>query len=166
MALPELLRDAGYQTLMSGSGIWATRSTGPRGRGDSTAPSRCCRPAPATTAPAGWRALSVPTTFTEDDQFVTVGRTLSSDAYTDTLLRYLDERSQGTSDRPSSPTRPSRRRTGRCMRRGKPSLLPRPLRRRTRRPTRGTAGGTDRLGLCAPTWSHPVVADGARNGRR
>ena len=61
---------------------------------------------------------AVPTLFTEDDQFVTVGDDFySSDASTDTLLRYLRERPRARRTARSSPTCPSRRRTGRCRRR-------------------------------------------------
>ncbi|BBZ78638.1 arylsulfatase [Mycolicibacterium anyangense] len=102
VALPELLRDAGYLTLMSGKwhlGDTIDRSPWARGFDRSFA----LLPAGAShygTRGGGGRS-AVPTMFTEDDQFVTVGEDFySSDAYTDTLLRYLRERPQDAGDQP------------------------------------------------------------------
>lgn len=102
VALPELLRDAGYLTLMSGKwhlGDTIERSPWARGFDRSFA----LLPAGASHyGTRGGGGLSpVPTMFTEDDQFVTVGEDFySSDAYADTLLRYLRERPQDGEDRP------------------------------------------------------------------
>jgi len=94
VALPELLRDAGYLTLMSGKwhlGNTIDRSPWARGFERSFA----LLPGGASHY-GGSRAvvsLGVPTLYTEDDQFVTVGDDFySSDSYTDTLLRYFRER--------------------------------------------------------------------------
>src|SRR5271168_805537 len=101
VALPELLRDAGYLTLMSGKwhlGHTIERSPWARGFERSFA----LLPAGASHygAAAGGGFSPVPTLYTEDDQFVTVGDDFySSDSYTDTLLRYLRERDPGD-DRP------------------------------------------------------------------
>src|SRR6201995_6179598 len=94
VALPELLRDGGYLTLMSGKwhlGNTIDRSPWARGFERSFA----LLPGGASHY-GGSRAvvsLGVPTLYTEDDQFVTVGDDFySSDSYTDTLLRYFRER--------------------------------------------------------------------------
>jgi len=94
VALPELLRDAGYLTLMSGKwhlGNTIDRSPWARGFERSFA----LLPGGASHY-GGSRAvvsLGAPALYTEDDQFVTVGDDFySSDSYTDTLLRYLRER--------------------------------------------------------------------------
>ena len=100
VALPELLRDAGYFTLMSGKwhlGNTIDRSPWARGFERSFA----LLPAGASHygGPAA-RGFSLPTLYTEDDQFVTVGDNFySSDYYTDTLLRYFRER-EADDDRP------------------------------------------------------------------
>lgn len=95
VALPELLRDAGYLTLMSGKWhLGATIETSPWARGFDR--SFALLPAGASHYGSGGGTgfLSVPTIYTEDDHFVTVGDDFySSDYYTDTLLRYLSERS-------------------------------------------------------------------------
>ncbi len=91
VALPELLRDAGYLTLMSGKWhLGATIETSPWARGFE----RSFALLPAGASHYGGSAARgfspVPTLYTEDDQFVTVGDDFySSDSYTDTLLRYL-----------------------------------------------------------------------------
>lgn len=102
VALPELLRDAGYQTLMAGKwhlGRTIDRSPWARGFDRSFA----LLPAGASHygTVVGGGLAAAPTIFTEDDQFVTVGEDFySSDSYTDTLLRYLGERPQGPQDAP------------------------------------------------------------------
>jgi arylsulfatase len=100
VALPELLRDAGYLTLMSGK--WHLGSTierSPWARGFER--SFALLPAGASHYGAPGGGFSpVPTLYTEDDQFVTVGDDFySSDFYADTLLRYLHERPEDD-DRP------------------------------------------------------------------
>lgn len=101
VALPELLRDAGYLTLMSGKWhLGDTIETSPWARGFER--SFALLPAGASHfgAPLGGGFSPVPTLYTEDDRFVTVGEDFySSDFYTDTLLRYLRERAPGD-DRP------------------------------------------------------------------
>jgi arylsulfatase A-like enzyme len=100
VALPELLRDAGYFTLMSGKwhlGNTIDRSPWARGFERSFA----LLPGGASHyggAAAG--SLPVPALYTEDDQFVTVGDDFySSDFYTDTLLRYFREREADPEDK-------------------------------------------------------------------
>jgi arylsulfatase A-like enzyme len=101
VALPELLRDAGYLTLMSGK--WHLGSTidrSPWARGFER--SFALLPAGAShySAAAGGGFSPAPTLYTEDDQFVTVDDDFySSDFYADTLLRYFRERAEGD-DRP------------------------------------------------------------------
>ena len=100
VALPELLRDAGYLTLMSGKwhlGNTIDRSPWARGfeRSFALLPGGASHYGGAAT---GLPAL--PRLYTEDDQFVTVGDDFySSDFYADTLLRYFDERAKDD-DRP------------------------------------------------------------------
>src|ERR1700751_2878696 len=94
VALPELLRDAGYLTLMSGKwhlGNTIDRSPWARGFERSFA----LLPGGASHYGGSRAVVSLPgpTLYTEDDQFVTVGDDFySSDSYTDTLLRYFRER--------------------------------------------------------------------------
>jgi arylsulfatase A-like enzyme len=100
VALPELLRDAGYLTLMSGKwhlGYTIERSPWARGFDRSFA----LLPAGASHySAAGGGFPPLPMLYTEDDQFVTVGDDFySSDFYTDTLLRYLRERSVDPQDK-------------------------------------------------------------------
>jgi arylsulfatase len=95
VALPELLRDAGYLTLMSGK--WHLGSTidrSPWARGFER--SFALLPAGASHYGGPGGGFSpVPTLYTEDDQFVSIGDDFySSDFYTDTLLRYFDERAE------------------------------------------------------------------------
>jgi len=101
VALPELLRDAGYLTLMSGKWhLGHTIETSPWARGFER--SFALLPAGASHY-GGARAAGfspVPTLYTEDDRFVTVGDDFySSDFYADTLLRYFRER-RPDDDRP------------------------------------------------------------------
>ncbi len=171
MALPELLRDAGYLTLMSGKwhlGDTIERSPWARGGFD-----RSFALLPAGASHYGTRGgggLSpVPTMFTEDDQFVTVGEDFySSDAYADTLLRYLRERPQDGEDRPffaylpfQAPHWPlhAPRETVAAYN-GRYDAGPDALREER-------LAALVRLGLCpSDVEPHPVVADGAPpNGR-
>ncbi|BBZ44223.1 arylsulfatase [Mycobacterium parmense] len=98
VALPELLRDAGYLTLMAGKwhlGNTIDRSPWARGfeRSFALLPGGASHYGGA----AAGDFLPAPTLYTEDDRFVTVGDDFySSDFYADTLLRYLGER--GTDD--------------------------------------------------------------------
>jgi arylsulfatase A-like enzyme len=101
VALSELLRDAGYLTLMSGKwhlGTTIDRSPWARGFERSFA----LLPAGASHyGGANAHGFSrIPTLYTEDGQFVTVGDDFySSDYYTDTLLRYFREREADPKDR-------------------------------------------------------------------
>lgn len=106
----------------------------------------------------------VPTMFTEDDQFVTVGEDFySSDAYADTLLRYLRERPQDGEDRPffaylpfQAPHWPlhAPRETVAAYN-GRYDAGPDALREER-------LAALVRLGLCpSDVEPHPVVADGA-----
>ena len=101
VALPELLRDAGYLTLMSGKWHLGDRiETSPWARGFER--SFALLPAGASHygGAAGGGFSPMPTLYTEDDRFVTVGDDFySSDFYADTLLRYFRERS-ADDDRP------------------------------------------------------------------
>src|SRR5947209_9712828 len=85
VALPELLRDAGYLTLMSGKWhLGHTIETSPWARGFER--SFALLPAGASHygAEAGGGFSPVPTLYTEDDHFVTVGEDFySSDSYAD-----------------------------------------------------------------------------------
>ncbi len=100
VALPELLRDAGYLTLMAGKwhlGKTIERSPWARGfeRSFALLPGGASHYGGTT---AG--RVPIPTLYTEDDQFVTVGDDFySSDFYADTLVRYLAERAPDD-DRP------------------------------------------------------------------
>lgn len=165
VALPELLRDAGYQTLMAGKwhlGDTIDRSPWARGFDRSFA----LLPAGASHyGTGGGGGLSpVPTMFTEDDQFVTVGEDFySSDTYTDTLLRYLRERPQNAVDQPffaylpfQAPHWPLHApRDTIATYRGRYDAGPDALREER-------LESLIRLGLCpADVEPHPVVADGA-----
>ncbi|OBR98381.1 arylsulfatase [Mycobacterium gordonae] len=163
VALPELLRDAGYLTLMSGKWhLGATIETSPWARGFER--SFALLPAGASHYGGGGGGfLSVPTQYTEDDHFVTVGEDFySSDYYTDTLLRYLGERSPDD-ERPffaylpfQAPHWPLQAPDESIATyRGRYDAGPDVL-----RGERLTA--LKRLGLCPPdVEAHPVVADGA-----
>ena len=170
VALPELLRDAGYLTLMSGKWhLGATIETSPWARGFERSfallPAGASHYGPA----AGGGFSPVPTLYTEDDQFVSVGffppNFYSSDFYADTLLRYFRERSKDpeNKDRPffaylpfqaphwplQAPDESIATYHGRYD--DGPDAL---------REARLTA--LRRLGLCPPdAAAHPVVADGA-----
>jgi arylsulfatase A-like enzyme len=164
VALPELLRDAGYLTLMSGKwhlGITIDRSPWARGFERSFA----LLPGGASHY-GGSRAtasLPAPTLYTEDDQFVTVGDDFySSDSYTDALLRYFRERPEDD-DRPffaylpfQAPHWPLQAPAELIARyRGRYDAGPDALREER-------LATLKRLGLCAPdVVPHPVVADGA-----
>ncbi|MDB5393354.1 MAG: arylsulfatase [Rhodospirillales bacterium] len=93
-ALPELLRDAGYQTLMSGKWhLGDTIATSPWARGFER--SFALLPAGGSHYGGGLfsRFATVETLYTEDDGFVDVpGDFYSSDYFTDKLLQYLEER--------------------------------------------------------------------------
>ncbi len=100
VALPELLRDAGYLTLMAGKWhLGNTIETSPWARGFE----RSFALLPGGASHYGGAAagqVPMPTLYTEDDRFVTVGDDFySSDFYADTLVRYLAERAPGD-DRP------------------------------------------------------------------
>ena len=164
VALPELLRDAGYLTLMSGKwhlGHTIDRSPWARGFERSFA----LLPAGASHyGGAGARGFSpVPTLYTEDDQFVTVGDDFySSDSYTDTLLRYFQQRS-ADDDRPffaylpfQAPHWPLQAPDESIEKyRGRYDDGPDALRE-------ARLAALKRLGLCPEdVEAHPVVADGA-----
>jgi arylsulfatase A-like enzyme len=93
-ALPELLRDAGYQTLMSGKWhLGDTIATSPWARGFER--SFALLPAGGSHYGGGLfsRFATVETLYTEDDQFVEVpGDFYSSDYFTDRLIKYFEER--------------------------------------------------------------------------
>ena len=163
-ALPELLRDAGYFTLMSGKwhlGNTIDRSPWARGFERSFA----LLPAGASHY-GGTKAHGfsrIPTVYTEDDQFATVGDDFySSDSYTDTLLRYFSER-QADDDRPffaylpfQAPHWPLQAPDESIATyRGRYDGGPDELRE-------ARLAALKRLGLCPPdVVPHPVVADGA-----
>ncbi|HKI39901.1 MAG TPA: arylsulfatase, partial [Mycobacterium sp.] len=164
VALPELLRDAGYLTLMSGKwhlGNTIERSPSARGFERSFA----LLPAGASHygAGAGGGFSPVPTLYTEDDHFVTVGEDFySSDHYTDTLLRYFRERPDDD-DRPffaylpfQAPHWPLQApEESTAAYRGRYDAGPDALREER-------LAALERLGLCRPdVAAHPVVADGA-----
>ncbi|CPR06817.1 arylsulfatase [Mycobacterium bohemicum DSM 44277] len=164
VALPELLRDAGYLTLMSGKwhlGNTIERSPWARGFDRSFA----LLPAGASHygAAAGGGFSPVPTLYTEDDQYVTVGEDFySSDYYTDTLLRYFRERPEDD-DRPffaylpfQAPHWPLQAPAESIAPyRGRYDAGPDALREER-------LAALKRLGLCPPdVVAHPVVADGA-----
>ncbi|BBY00815.1 arylsulfatase [Mycobacterium seoulense] len=164
VALPELLRDAGYLTLMSGKWhLGATIETSPWARGFER--SFALLPAGASHfGGGGARSFSpVPTLYTEDDRFVTVGDDFySSDSYTDKLLQYLRERAPGD-DRPffaylpfQAPHWPLQAPDESIAKyRGRYDAGPDVLREER-------LAALKRLGLCPPdVEAHPVVADGA-----
>lgn len=163
VALPELLRDAGYLTLMSGKWhLGATIERSPWARGFER--SFALLPAGASHYGGGGAGfLAVPTLYTEDDQFVSVGEDFySSDYYADTLLRYLRERSP-EDDRPffaylpfQAPHWPLQAPDESIAAyRGRYDAGPDVLREQR-------LDALKRLGLCPPdVEAHPVVADGA-----
>lgn len=163
VALPELLRDAGYLTLMSGKWhLGATIERSPWARGFER--SFALLPAGASHYGGGGGGfLSVPTLYTEDDHFVSVGEDFySSDYYTDTLLRYLRERSP-EDERPffaylpfQAPHWPLQAPDESIAAyRGRYDAGPDVLREQR-------LDALKRLGLCPPdVEAHPVVADGA-----
>jgi arylsulfatase len=163
-ALPELLRDAGYLTLMSGKWhLGNTIETSPWARGFE----RSFALLPAGASHYGGAAAigfsPVPTLYTEDDQFVTVGDDFySSDFYAETLLRYLAERAPDD-DRPffaylpfQAPHWPLQAPDDSIAKyRGRYDAGPDALRQER-------LAALKRLGLCPPDVEpHPVVADGA-----
>jgi arylsulfatase len=167
VALPELLRDAGYLTLMSGKWhLGDTIETSPWARGFER--SFALLPAGASHygPTAGGGFSPVPTLYTEDDRFATVGDDFySSDFYVDTLLRYLRERSEDPEhkDRPffaylpfQAPHWPLQAPDASIATyHGRYDDGPDAL-----RDARLAALG--KLGLCPPdVAAHPVVADGA-----
>ncbi len=101
VALPELLRDAGYLTLMSGKWhLGDTIETSPWARGFER--SFALLPAGGSHYGGGLfsRFATVETLYTEDDCFVDVpGDFYSSDYFTDKLLQYFRER-RPRDDRP------------------------------------------------------------------
>jgi arylsulfatase A-like enzyme len=164
VALPELLRDAGYLTLMSGKwhlGHTIKRSPWARGFERSFA----LLPAGASHygGAAGGGFSPVPTLYTEDDKFVSVGDDFySSDFYADTLLRYFRERSP-EDDRPffaylpfQAPHWPLQAPDESIAAyHGRYDDGPDALRE-------ARLAALKRLGLCPPdVVPHPVVADGA-----
>jgi len=164
VALPELLRDAGYLTLMSGKWhLGATIETSPWARGFE----RSFALLPAGASHYGGRAASgfspIPTLYTEDDQFVTVGDDFySSDSYTDKLLQYLRERAPAE-DRPffaylpfQAPHWPLQAPDESIAKYlGRYDAGPDALREER-------LAALKRLSLCPPdVEAHPVVADGA-----
>ncbi|RUP05642.1 MAG: arylsulfatase [Mycobacterium sp.] len=163
VALPELLREAGYLTLMSGKWhLGATIERSPWARGFER--SFALLPAGASHYGGGGAGfLAVPTLYTEDDQFVSVGEDFySSDYYADTLLRYLRDRSPDD-DRPffaylpfQAPHWPLQAPDDSVAAyRGRYDAGPDALRE-------ARLEALKRLGLCPPdVEAHPVVADGA-----
>jgi arylsulfatase len=95
VTLPELLRDAGYLTLMSGKWhLGDTIGTSPWARGFER--SFALLPAGGSHYGGGLfsRFATVDTVYSEDDEFVGVPANFySSDYFTDKLLQYLRERS-------------------------------------------------------------------------
>ncbi|OMC56431.1 arylsulfatase [Mycobacterium sp. IS-836] len=167
VALPELLRDAGYLTLMSGKWhLGDTIETSPWARGFE----RSFALLPAGASHYGGAAAEgfapVPRLYTEDDQFVTVDENFySSDFYTDTLLRYFRERAERPDDRdrpffaylpfqaPHWPLQAPDESI--ATYRGRYDAGPDALRE-------ARLAALTRLGLCPPDVTpHPVVADGA-----
>src|ERR1700739_4220489 len=167
VALPELLRDAGSLTLMSGKWhLGNTIETSPWARGFER--SFALLPAGAShygPAPGGGFSPA-PTLYTEDDHFVTVGDDFySSDFYTDTLLRYFRERSEDLEhkDRPffaylpfQAPHWPLQAPDESIATyHGRYDAGPDALRE-------ARLAALKQLGLCPPdVVAHPVVADGA-----
>jgi arylsulfatase A-like enzyme len=166
VALPELLRDAGYLTLMSGKWhLGATIETSPWARGFER--SFALLPAGASHYSAAASGLPpLPTLYTEDDQFVAVDDDFySSDFYTDTLLRYFRERSTDPEDAdqpffaylpfqaPHWPLQAPEESI--ATYRGRYDGGPDALREER-------LAALKQLGLCPPdVEAHPVVADGA-----
>lgn len=159
VALPELLRDAGYLTLMSGKWhLGNTIETSPWARGFERS---------FALLPAGGNHYGgpspMPVLYTEDDRFVTVDDDFySSDSYTDTLLRYLRERGP-EEDRPffaylpyQAPHWPLQApQESIAAYRGRYDAGPDALREER-------LAALKRLGLCPEdVVPHPVVADGA-----
>jgi arylsulfatase A-like enzyme len=161
VALPELLHDAGYLTLMSGK--WHLGNTierSPWARGFE----RSFALLPAGASHYGGSAAGVmPGLYAEDDEFVTVGEDFySSDFYADTLLRYFDERGEDD-DRPffaylpfQAPHWPLQAPDASIAKyHGGYDAGPDALRE-------ARLAALKELGLCAPdVVPHPVVADGA-----
>jgi arylsulfatase len=164
VALPELLRDAGYLTLMSGKWhLGTTIETSPWARGFERSFALLPGGASHYGGSAAVDFLPAPTLYTEDDQFATVGDDFySSDSYADTLLRYLRDRAP-EDDRPffaylpfQAPHWPLQAPEESIAKyRGRYDAGPDALREE-----RLTA--LKRLGLCPPDVEpHPVVPDGA-----
>jgi arylsulfatase A-like enzyme len=166
VTLPELLRDAGYLTLMSGKWhLGYTIATSPWARGFER--SFALLPAGASHygGAKGGGFSPIPTLYTEDDRFTTVGEDFySSDFYADTLLGYLRDRPDGSDgDRPffaylpfQAPHWPLQAPAESIAAyRGRYDAGPDALRV-------ARLAALKRLGLCAPDVTpHPVVAVGA-----
>lgn len=164
VALPELLRDAGYLTLMAGK--WHLGNTierSPWARGFERSFALLPGGANHYGGSAAGNFLPAPTLYTEDDEFVTVGDDFySSDSYADHLLRYLTERAPDD-DRPffaylpfQAPHWPLQApEESIAAYRGRYDAGPDALREER-------LAALKRLGLCPPdVQPHPVVADGA-----
>ncbi len=164
VALPELLRDAGYLTLMSGKWhLGDTIETSPWARGFER--SFALLPAGASHyGPRRRRRFLARANALHRRRPVRHRwrRFLLLGLLHRHLLRYLGERRQTTTDR-SSPICPFKRRTGRCRRRRDPSRTIAAATTTDRTPCARRAWQRFRqLGLCPPdVAAHPVVADGA-----
>jgi arylsulfatase len=94
VTVAELLRDAGYDTLMSGKWhLGDTIETGPQARGFDRSFALLAAGGSHFGGGAFSRFATVPTLYAESDRFVEAPEDFySSDYFTDKLLQYLDER--------------------------------------------------------------------------